>query len=62
MVVSQLFVTCPLFEHKIIEQCKYIPQGVGYNSWLILSMRKNLTECIHKGGGHEKYDLQNMNL
>ena len=25
-------------------------EGVGYNPWLLLSMRKSLIECIHKGG------------
>ena len=48
----------PKFEHKIIEQCQCIPRGVGYNLRIILSMRKSLTECIHKGGGQTKYDLQ----
>ena len=53
-------VTFPLFEHKIIELCQCIPRGVRYNPRLILSKRKSLTECIHKGGGHTKYDLQNI--
>ena len=37
-------------------------EGVGYNPWLLLSMRKSLIEYIHKGGGHPRYDLQYINL
>ena len=30
---------------------------MGYNPRLLLSMRKSLIECIHKGGGHTIYDF-----
>ena len=50
------------FEHRLVEQWQCIPQGEGYNPRLLLSMRKSLIECIHKGGGHTKYDLQYTNL
>ena len=36
--------------------------GVQANAGLLLSMRKQLIECIHKGGGHTRYDLQYINL
>ena len=32
-------------------------EGVGYNHRLLLSMRKSLIECIHKGGGHTRYAI-----
>ena len=37
-------------------------EGWGYNPRLLLSMRKSLIECIHKGGCHTRYDLQYINL
>ena len=37
-------------------------EGVGYNPRLLLGMRKSLIKCIHKGGGHTRYDLQYLNL
>ena len=37
-------------------------EGVGYKPRLLLSMRKSLIECIHKGDGHTRYDLQYINL
>ena len=37
-------------------------EWVGYNPRLLLSMRKSLIECIHKGGGHTRYVLQYINL
>ena len=33
-------------------------EGVGYNPWLLLSIRKSFIECIHEGFGHTRYDLQ----
>ena len=33
-----------------------------YNTRLLLSMRYSLIQCIRKGGGHIRYDLQYMNL
>ena len=30
----------------------------GYNRRLLLSMDKSPKECIHKGGGYTRYDLQ----
>ena len=33
-------------------------KGRGYNNSFLLSMPKSLIECINKGGGHTRYDLQ----
>ena len=40
----------------------YSTRGWGYNPKLLLSMRKSLIKCIHKGGSHIRYDLQCINL
>ena len=37
-------------------------EGLGYNPRLLLSIRKSLMECIHKCGGHTRYDLHYINL
>ena len=36
-------------------------KGMGLNQMLLLSMRKSLIECIHKGGGHVIQDM-NCNI
>ena len=33
-------------------------EWLGYNHRLLISMHKSPKECIHKGGGHTRYDLQ----
>ena len=33
-----------------------------YNQRLLLSMRKRLIECIHKGGGHARHELLHTTL
>ena len=37
-------------------------EGVGVQSQAPLNMFKSLIECIHKGGGHTRYDFQYINL
>ena len=32
-------------------------EGMGYNPRPLLSMCKSLIECIHKGGGHTRYEF-----
>ena len=37
-------------------------EWVGYNPRLLLSIHKRLKECIRKGGGYTRYDLQYITL
>ena len=38
-------------------------KGLGeFNQKLLLSLGQRLIECIHKGGGHTRYELQYINL
>ena len=64
MIVSLPSCHISHLEHKLVEQLQCILQGVGvgYNPWLVLSMRKRLIQCIHKGGGHTRYKLQYIDL
>ena len=52
----------PNFNTSWLNNGKVFHEGWGINPKLLLSMRKSLIECIHKGGGHTRYVLQYTNL
>ena len=49
----------PNLNTSLLNNGNVFHKGVGT---ILLSMRKKLIQCIHKGCGHTRYDLQYINL